>query len=62
MSPDSSIKVVVDLERCNQTISGEIAVGGAEPTAFFGWLELIDRLERAIDSHDGQSSQQPTSA
>jgi hypothetical protein len=49
MSPDSSVKVVIELERCAETISGEITVAGRGPTAFYGWLELIDRLERAVE-------------
>jgi hypothetical protein len=49
MSPDSSVKVVIDLERCGQTIGGDITVAGQGTAAFFGWLELIDRVERAIE-------------
>jgi hypothetical protein len=62
MSPDSSVHVVVDLERCAETISGQITVAGAETTAFFGWLELIDRLERAVEDHGNQAPQAQSSA
>ena len=51
MSSAGPVQVVVDLERHAQTISGQITVPGACPTAFFGWLELIDRLERAVEDH-----------
>lgn len=50
MSLDSSVKVVIDLERCAETICGEITVAGRDTTEFFGWLELIDRLERAVEN------------
>jgi hypothetical protein len=62
MSPDSSVKVVIDLQRCVETISGEISVDGGGTTAFFGWLELIDRLERAVEdlaSSSGAGADQP---
>jgi hypothetical protein len=41
------IRVVLDIERDERTISGELAVEGTPPMTFFGWLELIDWLERA---------------
>lgn len=47
MGEDGPVQVVVELERTGSTISGHVAVAGAPPTEFFGWLELIDRLERA---------------
>ena len=47
MGEDVPVQVVVELERTGSTISGHVAVAGAPPTEFFGWLELIDRLERA---------------
>jgi hypothetical protein len=41
--------VVLDIERDEGTISGELAVEGTPSKAFFGWLELIDWLERAAE-------------
>lgn len=38
------------LERDEDTISGRIAVNDNPGPDFYGWLELIDRLERATDS------------
>jgi hypothetical protein len=47
MGEDGPVQVVVELERTGSTISGHLAIAGASATEFFGWLELIDRLERA---------------
>ena len=41
------VQVVLEMEPAEATISGRISVEGASPTGFFGWLELIDRLDRA---------------
>jgi hypothetical protein len=47
------VQVVLQLETTDSTISGRISVAGAPPTDFFGWLELIDRLERAASGTAG---------
>ncbi len=49
MRTAESVHVVLDLEHTDGTISGQLSVGGDQPTRFHGWLELIDRLERAAD-------------
>jgi hypothetical protein len=41
------VQVVVEMEPTGKTISGRISVEDAPPCGFFGWLELIDCLERA---------------
>ena len=46
--------MVVDLEQTDETVKGHITVAGASSTEFFGWLELIDRLDRAVERHCGQ--------
>jgi hypothetical protein len=38
---------MVEMEPTGGTIHGRVSVDGAPPSGFFGWLELIDRLERA---------------
>jgi hypothetical protein len=43
------VHVVLDLEHTDGTISGQLSVDGDQPARFHGWLELIDRLERAAD-------------
>jgi hypothetical protein len=41
---------VLELEHDERTISGRIVVNDHPGHHFYGWLELIDRLERATDS------------
>ena len=53
MSPGQPLQVVVDLEQTDETVKGHITVAGAASTEFFGWLELIDRLDRAVERHCG---------
>jgi hypothetical protein len=49
------VKVVLELEHDERTICGRIVVNDHPGRDFYGWLELIDRLERATDreSPDG---------
>jgi hypothetical protein len=47
MDVNGPVQVVVEMESTGSTISGQISIEGAPPSGFFGWLELIDRLERA---------------
>jgi hypothetical protein len=54
MSPRQPLQVVVDLEQTDETVKGHITVAGAASTEFFGWLELIDRLDRAVERHCGR--------
>jgi hypothetical protein len=44
------VKVVLELERGEHTISGRIVVNDHPGRDFYGWLDLIERLERATDS------------
>jgi hypothetical protein len=41
---------VLELELDERTISGRIVVNDHPGRDFYGWLELIDRLERARES------------
>jgi hypothetical protein len=42
-----SSRVVIDIVQATGTVSGRVAVGDQTATEFFGWLELIDRLQSA---------------
>jgi hypothetical protein len=53
MKPRQPLQVVVGLEQTDETVKGHITVAGATTTEFFGWLELIDRLDRAVERHCG---------
>jgi hypothetical protein len=50
------VHVVLDLEHADGTIIGRLSVDGDPATSFHGWLELIDRLERAADGTSLPSS------
>jgi hypothetical protein len=47
MSTSRRMRVIVDIERSATTVSGQITIGEVTPVEFFGWIELIDRLDRA---------------
>ena len=49
MSKPEPVRVVLELEHDERTISGRIAIDDKPGREFYGWLELIDRLERAKD-------------
>jgi hypothetical protein len=53
------VRAVIEIERGERTISGQLAIDDAPSTRFFGWLELIDLLERAttrpVDPPSGAS-------
>lgn len=55
MEGHGPVRVLVSLEQAAGTIRGAIAVEGAPPSEFFGWLDLIDRLERAADPPANQT-------
>jgi hypothetical protein len=40
-------RVVIDIVQGADTVSGRVAVGDGAATEFFGWIELIDRLQSA---------------
>jgi arsenite methyltransferase len=47
VSSSEPVRIVLELEHDEHTISGRIAAADAAARDFYGWLELIDRLERA---------------
>ena len=49
MPGEQSVRVLLDIRHTGKTVSGQVAVEGSSPSDFFGWLELIDRLERASE-------------
>ena len=46
MSVQVPVRVVLDITRTPSTICGQLAVDGVSASCFYGWLELIDALER----------------
>jgi hypothetical protein len=60
------VRVTLDIEPAGKTIRGELAVEDGPASAFFGWLELIARLERETaeirrgSSHDDRRQEPET--
>jgi hypothetical protein len=50
MNTREPVRVVLELELDQHTISGRIAVKDNPECDFYGWLELIHQLQRATDS------------
>jgi hypothetical protein len=46
------VQVVLRIHQTENTISGQVVVEGAVASDFYGWLELIDHLERASARSD----------
>ncbi len=41
--------MVVEIERTAATVSGQTCIEHCAAVQFYGWLELIDQLEGALD-------------
>jgi hypothetical protein len=53
----ATVEVIVQIGHSDGTVTGQITSPGAPGAEFFGWLELMDRLERAVDRQEAISSQ-----
>jgi hypothetical protein len=51
------VEVIVKIGHSDGTVSGQVTAPGAPGAEFFGWLELMDRLERAVDRQEAIHSQ-----
>ncbi|HEY2260517.1 MAG TPA: hypothetical protein VGH45_12425 [Solirubrobacteraceae bacterium] len=51
------MEVIVQIGHSDGTVSGQVTAPGAPEAEFFGWLELMDRLERALDRQEAITSQ-----
>ena len=49
VSVQPPVRVVLEIVRTSRTISGKLAIDGASTCCFYGWLELLDALERVAD-------------
>lgn len=47
------VRVALEINRTRSTISGQLAVDGAPAHGFYGWLELLDQLGRAVGAGVG---------
>lgn len=57
MNRGAVVEVIVQIGHSDGTVSGQVTAPGAPGAEFFGWLELMDRLERAVDRQEAMSSQ-----
>jgi hypothetical protein len=48
------VRLRLEIERGDETISGQVSVEDGAPTEFYGWLQLIGHIERATDADDQQ--------
>jgi hypothetical protein len=57
MNRGAVVEVIVQIGHSDGTVSGQVTAPGAPGAEFFGWLELMDRLERAVDRQEAVNSQ-----
>jgi hypothetical protein len=57
MNQGAVVEVIVQIGHSDGTVSGQVTAPGAPGAEFFGWLELMDRLERALDRQEAITSQ-----
>ncbi len=62
VTPSGPVRVVLDIEHTDGTISGRLAVDRTHAGHFHGWLELIDRIERAINRESATAVEPPAQA
>jgi hypothetical protein len=54
------VQVAIEIEPGEGTIRGRFAVDGVPGERFFGWLELLDLLDRASDGCQPDSVPEPS--
>ena len=47
VSSKHRIRALLEIERNDRTISGELTIDDTPPMEFYGWLELMDALDGA---------------
>ena len=57
MNRGAVVEVIVQIGHSDGTVVGQVTAPGAPADEFFGWLELMDRLERAVDRQEAINSQ-----
>jgi len=57
MNRGAVVEVIVQIGHSDGTVTGQVTAPGQPGAEFFGWLELMDRLERAVDRQEAMSSQ-----
>jgi hypothetical protein len=59
MGSPERVCVVVLIERTDRTVTGAVSVEGAPTSGFYGWLQLIDKLDRAAGRGRGPGDPAP---
>jgi hypothetical protein len=57
MNRGAVVEVIVQIGHSDGTVTGQVTAPGAPGAEFFGWLELMDRLERAMDRQEAINSE-----
>ncbi len=57
MNRGAVVEVIVQIGHSDGTVIGQVTAPGAPGAEFFGWLELMDRLERAVDRQEAMHRQ-----
>jgi hypothetical protein len=57
MNRGAVVELIVQIGHSDGTVAGQVTAPGAPGAEFFGWLELMDRLERALDRQEALNSQ-----
>jgi hypothetical protein len=57
MNRGAVVELIVQIGHSDGTVSGQVTAPGAPGAEFFGWLELMDRRERALDRQEALNSQ-----
>jgi hypothetical protein len=57
MNRGAVVEVIVQIGHSDGTVTGQVTAPGQPGAEFFGWLELMDRLERAVDRQEAADSQ-----
>jgi hypothetical protein len=57
MDRGAVVELIVQIGHSDGTVTGQVTAPGAPRAEFFGWLELMDRLERAVDRQEAMNSQ-----
>jgi hypothetical protein len=58
----SRVRVTVEIERAAATVSGQTCIEHCAAVQFYGWLELIDQLEGALDQPTISGQQEKSAA
>ena len=61
MNTVEPVRVLIEIRQTADTIVGWVALNGEQATDFYGWLELIDRLDAAASLHgpEGRAEAEP---